>query len=71
MEENKQVFDVMSLLRDEKLDTKPNFAKFLETYVRDVRMCVGSKIQFYPALKYDTRKIFVTFLDGHELVMFV
>ena len=71
MEENKQVFDVMTLLRDEKLDTKPNFAKFLEAYVRDVRVCVGSKIQFYPTLKYDTRKIFVTFLDGHELVMFV
>ena len=25
-------------------ETQPNFAKFLETYVKDVRVCVGSKI---------------------------
>ena len=68
---NQTTFDIINLLQHENLETKPNFAKFLETYVKDVRVCVGSKIQFYPTLKYDTRKIFVTFLDGHELVMFV
>ena len=46
-------------------------AKFLETYVRDIRTCVGGKIHFFPQLKYDTRKIYVTFLDGHELVYYV
>lgn len=68
---NQTTFDIIGLLQRENLETKPNFAKFLETYVKDVRVYVGSKIQFYPTLKYDIRKIFVTFLDGHELVMFV
>ena len=48
VEERKEVFDVISLLKSQKLDNKPNFAKFLETYVHDVRICVGGKVQFYP-----------------------
>ena len=61
----------MGLLRTENLDTKPNFAKFLENYVHDIRVCVGGKMQFYPTLKYNTRKVFFTFLDGHELIYYV
>ena len=70
VQENQEVFDVLALLRSENLDTKPNFAKFLEKYVHDIRTCVGGKMQFYPTLKYNTRKVFVTFLDGHELIYY-
>ena len=41
---NQTTFDIIGLLQHENLETKPNFAKFLETYVKDVRVCVGSKI---------------------------
>ena len=63
VQENKVVFDVIALLKSNNMDTKPNFAKFLETYVRDIRMCIGGKVQFFPSLKYEARKVFVTFLD--------
>lgn len=65
------VFDVIALLKSNNMDTKPNFAKFLETYVRDIRMCIGGKVQFFPSLKYEARKVFVTFLDGHELIYYI
>jgi hypothetical protein len=69
--ENQQVFDVISLIRNENLDTKPNFAKFLETYVHDIRLGISGKIQFFPCLKYNANRVFVSFLDGHELIYYL
>ena len=48
VQEQKEVYDVIALLKSQPLDTKPNVARFLETYVRDVRVCVAGKIQFFP-----------------------
>ena len=65
--ENKK-FDIIGLLKNEQLDTKPNFAKFLDQYVERIAAVVNNgKIEFYPTLKYKLPKILVRFLDGHEL----
>ena len=62
-------FDVIELLKTEHLDTKPNFAKFLNTYVERISAVVSNgKTQFYPILHYTLPKVFVKFLDGHELM---
>ena len=61
-------FDIIGLLKTEQLDTKPNFAKFLNEYVERIAAVVSNgKIQFYPTLNYQLPKILVRFLDGHEL----
>lgn len=63
-----QKFDIIELLENEQLDTKPNFAKFLDQYVEIISAVVSNgKIQFYPTLKYHLPKVLVRFLDGHEL----
>lgn len=65
----KTCFDIISLLKTQQLDTKPNMAKFLDQYVEYIRGLVSnSKIVFYPTLQYSITKIFVKFLDGHELL---
>lgn len=62
-------FDIIELLKTEQLDTKPNFAKFLDTYVEKITAVVNNgKAQFYPVLQYALTKVFVKFLDGHELI---
>ena len=62
----------MQLLSSEQIDTKPNLAKFLDTYVKDIHASIGSsKISFYPNHRYELAKLFVRFLDGHELVYIV
>lgn len=68
LEEDKVKYNVISLLKTEQLDTKPNMAKFLKQYVQMIRCCNNGKIQFYPAFGYDLSKVFIKFLDGHELV---
>ena len=62
-------FDVIELLKTEHLDTKPNFAKFLDQYVERIAAVVKyGKIQFYPTEEYSLPKILVKFLDKHELI---
>lgn len=61
-------FDILKLLEEEQLDTKPNMAKFLKDHVEMIRCLCKSKLQFYPTFKYELSKVFVKFLDGHELI---
>lgn len=64
-----QKFDIIQLLKFEKIDTKPNFAKFLDTYVERIAAVVdGGRMQFYPVNQYSLSKIYVKFLDKHELM---
>lgn len=67
-EQQQITFDIITLLKTEQLDTKPNFAKFLKQYVKDIRCFNSQKIQFYPIYSYELSKVFVKFLDGHELI---
>ena len=61
-------FDILKLLEEEQLDTKPNMAKFLKDHVEMIRCLCKSKLQFYPTFKYELSKVLVKFLDGHELI---
>lgn len=61
-------FDILKLLEEEPLDTKPNMAKFLKEHVEMIRGLCQNKIKFYPNFKYELSKVFVKFLDGHELI---
>jgi len=58
----------LHLLKTEQLDTKPNMAKFFKQYVEMIRCYNNGKIKFYPNFKYELSKVFVKFLDGHELI---
>lgn len=51
-----------------QLDTKPNMAKFFKEHVEMIRGANNGKIKFYPNFKYELTKVFVRFLDGHELI---
>lgn len=65
----KTCFDIISLLKTQQLDTKPNMAKFLDQYVEYIRgLVLNSKIVFYPTFQYEITKVFVKFLDSHELL---
>ena len=65
----KQKFDIIELLKTEQLDTKPNFASFLDKYVELISVVVDNgKIQFYPTIEYSFSKILVRFLDKQELM---
>ena len=65
----KTCFNIISLLKTQQLDTKPNMAKFLDQYVEYIRGLVSnSKIVFYPTFQYEITKVFVKFLDSHELL---
>ena len=66
--EEKVKFDVLKLLKEQQLDTKPNMAKFLKEHVEMIRGLCQNKIKFYPNFKYELSKVFVKFLDGHELI---
>ena len=66
--ENKK-FDIFGLLKNEQLDTKPNFAKFLDQYVERIAAVIkNGKIQFYPVEECSLTKVLVMFLDKHELI---
>ena len=72
VQENDIKFDIIRLLKETQLDTKPNVAKFLQNHVRDIRAVISNgKIQCWPTYKYQISKVFVTFLDGHELIFYV
>ena len=67
LEENPKL-DIIFLLKNELMDTKPNMAKFLKTYVKLIRVFTGNKIEMYPQYHYDISKIFVTFNDNDQLI---
>ena len=67
--QNKEKLDVLRLLREERQDSKPNFGKFLKSYVACISTSIGdSKIQLYPVFSYKLRKVFVKFADRQELI---
>lgn len=68
VKEEQKKFNILELLSNERQDSKPNLGKFLSEYVKDIRCFNGNKIQFYPVFRYDIAKVFVKFLDGHELI---
>lgn len=68
MKECQLQFDIMFLLRTSALNLKPNLAKFIQRYVKSIRGFNANNIQFYPEFKYTVEKVFVRFLDGHELL---
>lgn len=69
IKEDNVKFDVIQLLKTNQLDTKPNMGKFLKQYVKLIRgLNSNSKISFYPSYEFSISKVFVKFLDGHELI---
>ena len=69
VKEDRIVFDVFGLLRDENTDTKPNMAKFLKEYVKSISGNPRTKPVFYPAPDAPINKYFVKFMDDHELIL--
>lgn len=71
VQSNETKFDIIKLLKEEQLDTKPNVAKFLQSHVKNIKAVISNgKVQFWPSAKYQVSKVFVTFLDGHELIFY-
>lgn len=69
IKEVQKKFDILELLKTENIDTKPNFAKFLDQYVERIAAVVkNGKIQFYPVEECSLIKVLVMFLDKHELI---
>ena len=68
VKKDKIVFDVLSLLKNELLDTKPNVAKFLKQYVNCITGCPKLKPTFYPVFELQITKYFIKFFDGHEII---
>lgn len=61
--------DVLQLLREEKLETKPEVADFLKKNVKNIWVFVkDGKAYVWPAEKRVIAKAFMNFLDGHELI---
>ena len=61
-------FNIVQLLKTKRQDSKPNLGKFLKDYVKEIHSSDSGKITFYHNFKYDSSRIFVRFLDGHELI---
>ena len=62
-------YDVLGLLTDSPLGTKPEVGEFLKRYVKSIRVLVEhSKVTTYPAFGYGSSKVFVDFLDGHQAI---
>lgn len=61
-------YDIIRLLNTERMDSKPNIGKFLQSYVKEIRIFNSTKITVYPVFGYKIDKVFVKFLDGHELI---
>lgn len=57
-------------MKDENTGTKPNMAKFLKQYVRSVRALASGALGFYPRFEYKVQRVFVQFVDGHELIFY-
>lgn len=52
-DENNQILDIPYLLASELYDTKPNMAKFLEKYVKSIRIIFSQgKATVYPEYEY-------------------
>lgn len=63
--------DIINILKSEEYDTKPKMAKFLERYVKYIRVFNSNNIEVYPKFKYEISRAFVTFIDATELTAMV
>lgn len=69
VQQSNEKFDILHLLEIEKLDSKPNMAKFLNDYVARIEVSnMNGKIKMYPTYVYDIWKVYVYFLDDHSLI---
>ena len=67
--ESNAKLDVLKLVAEEKLETKPDVAQFLKSYVLRVKAFVKDGFeQCWPVQRRVVSKAFVKFLDGHELI---
>ena len=64
-DENNQILDIPYLLSSELYDTKPNMAKFLEKYVKSIRILFSQgKAEVYPKYEYEISKVIIQFNDN-------
>lgn len=68
LESQKVKFKIIQLLSESNFDSKPNTVKFLQQYVQAIRCLSDRNFQFYPSFQYHITKVFVVFIDGHELI---
>lgn len=69
VQQSNEKFDILWLLEHEKLDSKPNMAKFLNDYVARIEASnMIGKIKMYPTYGYEIFKIYVYFFDDHSLI---
>ena len=67
--EDKIEFDILDILRNSSLETKPEVGEFLKKYIKTIRILVEhQKITIYPVTQYSISKVFVDFLDGHQII---
>ena len=63
--EDNQNLDIPYLLSSELYDTKPNMAKFLEKYVKSIRILFSQgKAEVYPKYEYQISKVIIQFNDN-------
>lgn len=63
--------DILNILKNEEYDSKPKMAKFLEQYVKYIRVFNANNIEMYPKFHYEISRAFVTFIGGSELIAMV
>ena len=64
-DENNQILDIPYLLSSELYDTKPNMAKFLEKYVKSIRILFSQgRAEVYPKYEYQISKVIIQFNDN-------
>ena len=68
LESQKVKFKIIQLLSESNFDSKPNTVKFLQQYVQAIRCLSDRNFQFYPSFQYHLSKVFIIFIDGHELI---
>lgn len=61
--------DILNILKTESYDTKPKMAKFLEQYVKYIRIYNANNIEVYPSFKYTIHRVFITFLNNDDITM--
>ena len=68
-ENEKNELDIPFLLESELYDTKPNMAKFLEKYVKSIRILFSQgKAEVYPKYEYQIAKVIIQFNDNSFII---
>ena len=68
-DENNQILDIPYILSSELYDTKPNMAKFLEKYVKSIRILFSQgKAEVYPKYEYQISKVIIQFNDNSFII---